>query len=712
MQKPAAILLSFFLAASAQQAPPPQQPAQTAAQPSTGSVIFKSTSNLVVELVSVVDKDGKPVEGLTAKDFTITENNQPQTISFCDYQKLEEPSGPQLQRRPEPEPAAQPAAPSAAPPVPKVIQTEITGEKPGDIRYKDRRLLAIYFDMTAMQPPDQLRALTAARKFIQSQMAPADLMSIMKYSGGGVKVLTNFTDDHETLYKIIDDIIAGEGQGLDENAADESAADTGSAFGQDDSEFNLFNTDRQLAALQTAAGMLGHLNEKKALIYFASGMNLNGVDNQAQLRAALNTAIRANVSFWPIDARGLVATAPLGDATRSAPGGAGMYTGGAAFAMMTNFQRSQDTLYTLAKDTGGKALLDFNDLTQGIVQAQKAYSSYYILGYYTSNSTLDGKFRRIKIALKDLSAKLDYRQGYYAGKEFNKFTTADKERQLEDALMLDDPITELTIQMEVNYFQLNRAEYYVPVVMKIPGSELALARKGGYERTVIDFIGEIKDEYGATIQNIRDKVDIKLSGETAERLTKLPIEYDSGYTLLPGSYSIKVLARENETGRIGTYIAKFVVPNLNKEEKRIPISSVVLSSQRVNLSDAIFSASKDKAQVTNPLVQDGQKLIPSVTRVFSKNRDMFVYLQAYEPTQEKVEPLVAFVTFYRGQTKAFETPPLPVSEGLNNRLKTVPLKFSLALSKLTPGKYTCQVTVVDPASQKLAYWQAPVALVP
>ncbi len=709
MKKPASLLLSVLLAASAQQAPPP--PASQAAQPATGAVTFKTTSNLVVELVTVLDKDGNPVEGLTAKDFTVTENNQPQTISFCEFQKLEEPTGPQLQRRPEP--ASQPAAPAApAAPAPKVVQTQISAEKPGDIRYRDRRLMAIYFDMTAMQPPDQLRALTAARKFIQSQMAPADLMSIMKYDGGGVKVLTDFTDDRESLFKIIDDIIAGEGQGLDENAADESSSDTGSAFGQDDAEFNLFNTDRQLAALQTAAGMLGHLNEKKSLIYFASGMRLNGVDNQAQLRATLNTAVRANVAFWPIDARGLVAMAPMGDATRAAPGGVGMYTGAGAFAMMSNFQHSQDTLYTLAKDTGGKALLDYNDLTQGIIQAQKAYSSYYIIGYYTTNSTLDGKFRRIKIALKDLSAKLDYRSGYYAGKEFTKFTTADKERQLEEALMLDDPITDLTIQMEVNYFQLNRAEYYVPVVLKVPGSELALARKGGYERTVIDFIGEIKDEYGATIQNIRDKVDIKLSGETAERLTKLPIEYDSGYTLLPGAYSIKVLARENETGRIGTFMAKFVIPNLNKEDKRIPISSVVLSSQRVNLTDAIYSASKDKTQITNPLVQDGQKLIPSVTRVFSKARDMYVYLQAYEPAAENVEPLVAFVTFYRGQTKAFETPPLPVAEGLANRLKTVPLKFSLSLSKLTPGKYNCQVTVVNPSSQKLAYWQAPVMLVP
>jgi hypothetical protein len=176
---------------------------------------------------------------------------------------------------------------------------------------------------------------------------------------------------------------------------------------------------------------------------------------------------------------------------------------------------------------------------------------------------------------------------------------------------------------------------------------------------------------------------------------------------------MKFLARDAETGRIGTYMNKFVIPNLNKEDKRIPISSVVLSSQRVDMRDALYTAGKDKsAPVTNPLVQDGQKLIPSVTRVFSKSRDMYIYLQAYQPAATTIQPLVAFVGFYRGQVKAFETPPLPVSEGLNNRLKTVPLRFSLALNKLPPGKYDCQVTVLDPTGQKAAFWQAPVMLIP
>src|SRR6266511_3552936 len=108
--------------------------------------------------------------------------------------------------------------------------------------------------------------------------------------------------------------------------------------------------------------------------------------------------------------------------------------------------------------------------------------------------------------------------------------------------MLDDPITELTIALKVNYFQLNRAEYFVPVAVKIPGSELALAKRRGAEHTVIDFIGEIRDA-GYTAANVRDKVDIKLSGETANELSKHPIAYDTGFTLLPGTYTLKFLAR-------------------------------------------------------------------------------------------------------------------------------------------------------------------------
>ena len=668
-----------------------------------GPATFSTSTQLVIETAVVKDKSGKPVEGLTGKDFIVTEDGVPQTIKFFEYQKLDETSE-----------LLPPQAANVAP-LAKLPRNQISSEQPGNTRYKDHRLLALYFDLTALPPVDQVRALDAARKFIRTQVTRSDLIALMMYSGGAVRVLQDFTDDRDRLDSILQTMIVGEDQGYDTTTNDDSTPDTGAAFGQDDTEFDIFNTDRQLSALQTAATMLGHLSEKKALVYFASGLRLNGLDNQAQLHATINAAIRAGVSFWPIDSRGLVAQAPLGDATKGSPGGIGMYNGNSAMTAASNFQQSQDTLWALAGDTGGKALLDNNDLGVGIVQAQKSVSSYYIIGYYTTNGNLDGKFRRVKITLAPgLSASLDYRQGYFAGKQFSKFTAADKERQLEDALMLDDPITELTLAVEVDYFQLNRAEYFVSLVVKIPGSELALARKGGAERTLIDFIGEVKDEYGTTITNVRDKVDIRLSGETATELAKKPIEYDTGFTLLPGGYSIKFLARDAETGRIGTYLMKFVVPNLNKEEKRIPISSVVLSSQRVDLRDALFSAQKDKGktEAVNPLVQNGEKLIPSVTRVFHKTGDMYVYLQAYERNAATTQPLVAFVTFYRGQTKAFETPPLPVTDGMDEKSKAVPLRFDVSLGKLTPGEYNCQVTVLDPTGQKAAFWNTPVMLIP
>jgi len=684
---------------------------QNAAPVNSNTLTLSVRSQIVIETVVVKDKKGNTIDGLTAKDFTLTEDGVPQNIRFCEQQTL---------------PATLNDVPlTASGPEDiklynRLARTQITPETPTDVRYKDRRLLALYFDMTAMRPADQLRALAAAEKFIRTQMTTADLISILRYSGGSVDVLQDFTADRNRLLSILETLVVGEGQGSVESVDDASSADTGAAFGQDDSQFNIFNTDRQLSALQTAARMLGQLNEKKSLIYFASGLRLNGVDNEAQLQATVDAAIRAGVSFWPIDARGLVAQAPLGDATQGSPGNAGMYSGAAALATTNNLQQSQDTLFSLAGDTGGKALLDYNDLTKGIVLAQQAFSTYYILEYYPTNTVLDGRFRHVKISVNpELSAKLDFRQGYFAGKEFSKFTTVDKERQLEDALMLGDPITDLTIAIEINYFQLNRAEYFVPIVVKIPGRELALAKRGGAEHTLIDFVGEIKDLYGGTtVTNVRDNVNIKLSDATASELAKQPIEYEAGFTLLPGKYMIKFLARDDETGRIGTYQTTFVIPNLNKEEKRVPISSVVLSGQRVDLKNAIYNAAKakdqDKEATVNPLVQDGKKIIPSVTRVFSRGRDLYVYLQAYQQSAAvaAAKPLVAFVSFYQEQTKVFETQPVAVTPASTSRLGMVPLSFSIGLNQLPAGKYDCQVTVLDPTGMKGTFWQAQIMLVP
>jgi len=674
---------------------------------------------LVVEAVVVKDRQGNPIRGLTANDFTVTEDNAPQTIKFFEHQDLAANAKPLPDSK---------RADENLKIYKRLARERIAPETTENERYKNRRLLALYFDMSAMRPADQIRALQAAEKFIRTQMTSVDLVAIMRYNAGSVDILQDFTTNRDRLLSILETMIVGEGQDSAEEVDDASSSDTGAAFGQDDSEFNIFNTDRQLSALQTAARMLGQLNEKKSLIYFAGGLRLNGVDNQAQLHATVDAAIKAGVSFWPIDARGLVAEAPLGDATQGSQGNSSIYTGAAANAVTFGFKMSQDTLYSLATDTGGKALLDANDLDRGIVQAQDAISDYYILGYYTTNPAKNGRFRRVKITLNQTTdAKLDYRQGYYADKEFSKFTSVDKERQLEEALMLEDPVTELSIAMEIDHFQLNRAEYFVPIIVKIPGRELALAKRGGAEHTLIDFVGEIKDMVGGTtVSNVRDFVNIKLSDATAAELAHRPIEYDTGFTLLPGKYMIKFLARDDETGRIGTYQTTFVIPNLNKEDKRVPISSVVLSSQRVDLKDAIYDAAKAKDRAkevaVNPLVQDGKKLVPSVTRVFAQNRDIYVYLQAYKPlTATPIpntsatppaapEPLMAFVTLYANGAEALKTQPIAVPPNPATRLGVTPFSFNVNAAGLKPGQYECQVTVLDPVTSKASFWRAPIVI--
>ncbi|HLK50965.1 MAG TPA: VWA domain-containing protein [Bryobacteraceae bacterium] len=685
-------------------------PAQQVEQATRGNARFGATTQLVVEDVIVKSKDGNPVQGLKASDFTITEDGKPQKISVFEFQTLEQEAAPA---------PAIPSRPSTEPPpaVKPVTAVQIAPEKPGDLKYRNRRLMAMFFDLTSMPIQDQIRAQNAALKFLRTQMTRSDLMAIMTFSSD-VKVVEDFTDDRDKLEKDIKSLIIGEGQGFEALDSDDSTSDTGAAFQQDDTEFAIFNTDRQLSALETAVRMLGSLNEKKALVYFASGMTRNGMDNQAQLQATINAAIRANVSFYPIDARGLVATAPLGDATKGSPGGQGMYSGSSARTAQSKFQGQQETLYTLAADTGGKALLDENDLSLGLVQAQKDIASYYIIGYYSSNSALDGHFRRIKITVNEKSAaariaKLDYRQGYFAGKQFNKFSDTDKERQLAEALVLGDPVTDMSLAMELDYFRMARDRYFVPLAVKIPGSEIELARHGGAESTRLDFIGEVKDAKGAVVGNVRDNIEIKLKGETAQQLAKTTLQYDTGFTLAPGSYTVKFLARENQTGKMGTFESKLVVPDLTSEQKYLPISSVVLSNQRQKIENAVATAERDKKLLAqHPLVQDGQKLIPSVTRVFRKDQNMYVYLEAYEPAAESTQPVMATLSFYRGKIKAFETEPLQVTEGLNPKTKALPLRFSVPLAKLQPGRYTCQVSVLDPAAQKFAFWRAPMVLLP
>jgi VWFA-related protein len=574
---------------------------------------------------------------------------------------------------------------------------------------RDKRLLALYFDFSSMQPQEQIRAQQAALKFLNQQMTASDLVGILTYTNR-LRVMQDFTNDRELLLSEIQGFRLGEAA---ENAVDGAtgpdATDDSGSFTPDETEFNIFNTDLKLAGLESAVKKLAMYPEKKALIYFSSGISRTGVDNESQLRATVNAAIRANVAFYPVDARGLVAMAPGGDASTASASGTGIFTGKTQQGLRDKFNTSQETLSTLASDTGGKALLDSNDLTMGITQAQKDINSYYILGYYSTNEGLDGKYRRVKVRLKsDSQAKLDYRNGYYAGKTFQKFTASDKERQLEEALTLGDPFTELPLALEVDYFRMARDKYFVPITARIAGSALDLSKK---ETTELDFIGQIRDPNGRLIGGVRDGITLKFTGDNASQLARKQIEYDSGVTLPPGDYRLKFLARENQNGKMGTFEMKFTVPDLSKQSSTVRMSSVVWSNQREPLAASVGSAGTSKKVLeAHPLVENGQKLVPDITRVFRKDQKLFVYFEVYDPGSEASPSVTAELMVFRGKSKAFESAPVRMTKPKSGRQNTLAFEFQMPLANIPAGRYTCQVSVIDEQARKFGYARSPLVV--
>lgn len=669
-------------------------------------VVFRTETTLVVTDVTVRDRSGKEISGLKKEDFVVLEDGKPQAIAVFEYQRIA---------------SAEPAAPAAATPVTVPVQAGkqqiISTAQPGRIRYQDRRLLVMFFDFSAMPPADQHRANKAALEFIDTRMGPSDLVSIMTF-GAALKVEQDFTDDRERLKAVVNGFIIGQSSELATQSEDaETGEETNAAFEGDDTEFNIFNTDRKLYALESAARMLAALPERKALVYFSSGVSKTGSENQSQLRSTVNAAVRANVSFYPVDTRGLVASVPGGDASKGASRGTSMFSGQAQTQQRERFNDQQETLSTLAADTGGKAFLDSNDLSLGIVQAQQDIRSYYVIGYYSSNPSRDGRFRRVQVKVTgQQQAKLDYRSGYFAPKEFGKFTDADKESQLQDALMLGDPVTDLPLALEASYFRLNRQKYFVPIAMKIPGSTVQLARKGSAGTTEFDFIGQVRDLKGRITGSVRDGIKVKLSEDEAEQLNKRHLQYDTGFTLSPGDYRLKFLVRENQTGKMGTFETSLHIPDLDAQTQDLRVSSVVLSNQREKLDAAIGGASNSrKVLAANPLVQDGQKLVPSITRVFRRDQNLYVYLETYGAAVDAAgapPSISATLAFYRGRRKAFESAPVQVHAVIRNRAQAVPLQFQVPLAKMPPGNYVCQVNVIDEIGRKFAFPRASMVVLP
>src|SRR2546429_145900 len=679
--------------------------AQQSGQAGINEARIQVSSELVLVNVVAHDKKGNLVRDLKKGDFTLLEDGKKQEIATFDFENVDElaTSGPA-------EAAVSGVAGGA------LLSARKQAEPSLDAR--DRRLILLFFDFSAMDPEQIDRSVDAAKKFVDTKMQPADLMALVSLATN-MRVDLDFTDDKTKLRAALTAFHSGQGQGFDNGitGSAEGAAETSGAFSADDTDFNTFNADRKLLALQSLMQALGKLPQKKSLIYFSNGISQSGADNQSALRATTAAAVKANVSIYSLDIRGLQAFPPGGEAQSASLHGQSAYSGQSVLNDLSGNAASQETLATLSSDTGGQAFFDSNDFSGVFSQVQKDSSAYYVLGFTSNNPRKDGKFRRLKVQVKRSDLKLDFRAGYYAGRDFEHLNRADREQQLEEELDAQLPRVDVPLYAGAAYFRQDDAHYYLAVSLVIPGSQIPFVTEKDKDNATIDIIGEAVGGGRLRVGQLRDTV--KLAVESTEQVRRKNVQYNTGFVLAPGSYHLKFVIRENQTGRMGSFETDVQIPDLRKMP--LKMSSVVLSSLRAPVTN--------KKNGGNPLVRDQVELVPNITHVFTPGQHLYLHYEVYDAAKGKNPAAAAAasqnetakdapaairvftsIEFLQGATKIYESKPVVANEVTAPERKAVIFQMDLPLQALQPGLYLCQVNVIDDVAGSFSFPRLPLLI--
>jgi len=658
--------------------------------------------DLVIVDVVVTDKKGNPVKNLTRDNFTLYEDNVPQKITTFDFEDLPVSGG-----------AAPDELAKQTPLPPAVIDLSKNppDQLPKDL-FQHRRLMILYLDLSSMPVEDLIQAQKATLDYIDKQLSPAaDLVAIVE-NASQLKIAQNFTNDREALRQVVHKLYVGDSASLadlgtvDPTTSGTSAEDTSDDFVADETQFNIFNTDRKLSAIESVGKMCRDLPGKKFLVYFSSGISTTGVENQAQLRSTIDTLNQSNTSFYAVDARGLIAAPPGGDASKGSSGGTAHYTGAAIRDQFAAISNSQETLTSLSLDTGGKALLDTNNLGQVFETIQQDSKSYYLLGYNSSNLKKDGKYRRFKVVVNIPGVHVNYRPGYYAPKSFNQFTKSDRERQLEEAIAAERPFSEIPFLVATQYVRADERQVFVPVSLKFAAADIPFDQKGKKAQADFDFIGQVLGAKNSVISAVRDTIRVNLDEESLRKLRSGGIQYQTAFYLKPGEYYLKFLLRENQTGKLSTFEQALEVPNF--DEPKLSMSSIILSNRLEpanQKSSAVRRMNTGIGEASNkfrdPLVVEEHRIVPSVARLFSSKDTLYIFFQVYLSSAKKSSPDVkTSLVFFKNGQRFRGAGDLELTQFDEGSRDTLTCSLDLPLSEFQPGDYSLQVSLDDQGSKQ------------
>jgi VWFA-related protein len=588
-------------------------------------------SDLVLVHVTARDRRGNPVRDLARGEFLLLEDGRRQSINSVDYE------------------VPRPAEALSAQNVPLLT----SGTSPQSELTRGLRLVILFFDFTSLQPDQTSRAFRAANSYVKD-ISSLDRVAVVTL-GEQLRVRQDFTSDRDLLQSTLANV---RNMGI---AGEDSSAEA--------QPYNLFSNDRRLRALQDIANVLQIVPQKKMLVFFA-GQLAGGVQNDSQLARAVEAAARANLSVYAVDARGLVASPALGDASVASVAGRAVLSGRAVLADIGQRFESRELLRVLASATSGRSFFDNNDLREPFRCIAADTGEYYVLSYRSNNRARDGRFRHIVVRSTRRDVKFEHRAGYYTRREWTAVTKQQRAEQLEQEIVADLPSTDLPVYAWTAYLRVDREHYFVPLVVLVPGEELGSSASGNNSH--LDLLARVRDERGRSIGEIRDAI------VHDPNIRSKYLQYNSGVTLPPGTYRIRVVVRDNSNGKIGSFETPLVLPSTGAPFHVSP----VLIGRRVPF----------RGGNTTPLVIGKEELLPNPAGIFFSGDDVSLRSEVYR-TNSNAKGMVITIRLLSESTLTYDSGPLPVTFAADTG--AVVIEAPIPNRELHSGTYICQLTVVD-----------------
>jgi VWFA-related protein len=654
--------------------------------PDSSDVVKISTSLIQLD-VTVTDKRGKVVTDLRPGEIEVYENGEKQKVTAQTFVSS-------VRTRSEQPKTADPLAPKVPPSV----------LRPENIR----RTIALVVDDLSLSFESVYYARRALKKFVDEQMEDGDLVAIIRV-GAGIGALQQFTSDKRLLYAAIEKVkynMTGTGQigafapvtGTEEatpDASDDEIAPAGPSL--EDFRTSFFATGT-LGALRYVVSGMDELPGRKSVILFSQGFRLfetdgNGFQSTGTvmgfLRQLIETANRASVVFYAVDPRGLPYTGlTAADSPSSAQQAASVMS-----ARTAELNDTQDGLRFLARETGGFAAVNSNDLS-GNVKRILEDQSYYLVAYEPDTDTFDAakrRFNKIQIKVTRPGLNVRYRSGFFnvADRPQNRVSTAlSPLAQLQTALTSPFALNEIDLHLNALYGNDPKTGTFVRSLLHIDASDIKFTEEAdGTKQAVFQVLAMSFGDNGQVVDQLGKAYTLNVKGQTYAKMMKEGFNYQFLFPVRKaGAYQYRVAVRDQQGGKLGSANQFIEVPDF---KKRLNLSSIVLESLTAEQWKATTAGNSDVR--TDPVTDTALRRIRAGTVL---RYGMEIYKPKLGP--DKLPRLEMRTRVFKDGKLVLDGNPTPVDTGGQTDMMRVKSSRALALGdQMTPGDYILQLVVID-----------------